>query len=345
MRDALLPITIPLSKLYSGLIRQRNARFDQGRGITQLNMPVISVGNITTGGVGKSPMVRWICDRLLEAGRMPMIAMRGYGSARGMEADEAIEHRSHFGDRVPVVANPDRASAIMQFLRDREQAVDCIVLDDGFQHRRIARDLDLVLIDASQSTLRSRMLPAGRLREPVANLARADAVIVTHGEGMTPALDAGIASHHDKPALAVCRHVWDSLALHHPGESEPEHAEPAWLDGKRLATCFGVGNPAAVQRLALLHGGVVRANVAARDHQKYDARFIARLREVCSDAIDALVVTPKDWAKLAPPQSAQDSWPVPIVVPNLHLTFDRGEDALRALILARTTGSGLNFDR
>ena len=150
----LAPVTVPASLLYGLAVRARNARFDRGRTVVPVTVPVISVGNVTVGGTGKTPMVTWVTRRLLDAGMRPVIAMRGYGARPGRgdeadeadEADEVMEHRLRLGD-VPVVADPDRVAALRSFLPEHA-GIDCVVLDDGFQHRRLGRDLDLVLMGA-----------------------------------------------------------------------------------------------------------------------------------------------------------------------------------------------------
>ena len=105
----LKPLTIPLSGLYRLAVATRNARFDKGRGVTKLPLPVISIGNITIGGTGKTPMVMWIARLLLANGHKPVIAMRGYGATRDQQSDEHALYEEYLED-VPVLANPDRIS-------------------------------------------------------------------------------------------------------------------------------------------------------------------------------------------------------------------------------------------
>src|SRR4051794_5329108 len=148
------PVGAALAAVYSWEIGRRNRRYDAGRGVVRFDRPVISVGNLSVGGTGKTPMVAHIVGVLLQAGHTPAIAMRGYGSkASGGRSDEAEEYRRKFPG-VPVLARPDRTLALIeQFAREHDDAggrqSDVVVLDDGFQHRKIARDLDIVLVDAS----------------------------------------------------------------------------------------------------------------------------------------------------------------------------------------------------
>lgn len=193
------PLPGPLGRLagaiYAREIRRRNRAYDRGGRVTRLDRPVISVGNLSAGGTGKTPMVMKLATALLEAGHHPCIAMRGYKAAAG-RSDEAEEYRARLVN-VPVVAQPDRISGLRAlFATEVGRDVDVVLLDDGFQHRRLARDLDIVLVDATRSPFEDRLLPAGYLREPPASLERAQAVVITHAEavvgGEIDRLEAGL---------------------------------------------------------------------------------------------------------------------------------------------------------
>lgn len=322
--SCLLPLTIPASWVYRGVIELRNSRYNRG-GVRRVDVPVISVGNITTGGVGKTPMVAWIARLLREHGHRPAILMRGYKATATQRSDEQMEYEATLSG-VPVIANPDRAAAGAAFLQDNKE-IDCLLLDDGFQHRQMHRDLDLVLIDASQRTMRDRMLPAGHLREPLANLSRADAVIVTRAQGIDPELAKQVAEHHGKEPLAWSQHVWTGLRVF-DGAGERTEA-PMWLTGKRLVTMLGIGNPRALRKQVNAVGGEVVANVPARDHQHYDRETVKAIGRA---EADGLLVTGKDWVKLRGVLNLSD-WPMPIIVPQLAIEVFEGREALEALIL------------
>ncbi len=324
----LAPLTAPASWLYAAAVAARNARFDRGRGVVPVTKPVISVGNITTGGTGKTPVVTWIVERLLAEGLRPVIAMRGYAARPGGPSDEALEYATRLPG-VPVLANPDRVGALRVFLKGNPD-VSCIVLDDGFQHRRLARDLDLVLIDATRGTMRDRLLPYGHLREPPAGLARADAVLVTRAPAVDPELSADIGRSHGRPPIAWSRHVWTGLEIHR-ADAPAELAPVTWLGGRRVAALLGVGNPRPVLDQIVEAGATVAAESPARDHERYDRRKMDTVRRGCRDA-DGLVMTGKDWVK------ARDlidlaAWPVPIAVPRLEIDVFEGAGALQTLIL------------
>lgn len=325
----LAPVTLPASFVYGRVVAARNRRFDRGRGVGSVGLPVISVGNLTLGGTGKTPMVIWLAERLAAAGRRPVIAMRGYGAPRGLagSSDEAAVYAQRLPD-VPVLADPDRLGALRDFLK-RAKEIDCVLLDDGFQHRRVRRELDLVLIDASRGTLRDRLFPAGFLREPPASLRRADAVIVTHAQAVDDSMAGEIAGHHTRPPIAWSRHVWSAVVVY-AGGGPPAREEVGWLRGKRVLTLLGLGNPGPVFKQLEAVGAVVTANIPARDHEPYDRARMALVRTL-SEGVDALVMTAKDWVK-ARHLIDLPTWPVPIVVPRLEIEVFCGAEELEHLL-------------
>jgi tetraacyldisaccharide 4'-kinase len=328
----LAPLTAPAAWLYARAVAVRNRRFDRGQGVSSVSVPVISVGNITVGGAGKTPTVSWLAAWLQEAGHTPAIAMRGYGARPGELSDEQQEHMARLPD-VHVVARPDRVGALGAFLPAHPE-VDCVLLDDGFQHRRLRRDLDLVLIDASRDTMNDRLLPWGFLREPLANLRRADAVIVTRAASVDGDLAAQVTRHHGRPPVAWARHVWTRVQVIEPDRTQ-ESIDVQWLDGKRVVTLLGVGNPAPVFRQLEAAGATVARDIPARDHERYERSKLVRAHGLCQGA-DALVMTGKDWAK-AKHLIDLPTWPVPIVVPWLEIDVFEGLDALKALVLEALT--------
>ena len=327
---ALAPITVPLSWLYRQAVAWRNARFDRDPGglIARLDVPVVSVGNITTGGVGKTPMVAWIAHQLARDDIQVVIAMRGYKARSGEPGDEEREYGWRLPN-TPVVANPDRTSALRRFLTQRR--VDLVLLDDGFQHRQLHRDLDLVLIDATRPALDARLLPAGHLREPVSALQRADAVVVTRAATADARLAAGIERWHGRAPLAWARHAWRDVEAFGPGAgTRPVDA----LNGLRVITLLGIGHPESVRRQVEAHGATIVHDVSVRDHAAHDAATASALEQHRRrHGADAVVTTAKDWVKL---REVLDS-SVPVLIPRVELDLFEGADALmnriRALLL------------
>jgi tetraacyldisaccharide 4'-kinase len=372
-----------IEPFYRMAIGARNRRFDEGRGIVRFDRVVISVGNLTVGGTGKTPMVAKIIGWLLEAGHRPVIAMRGYRAGTG-ESDEASVYRRAFPD-VPVVAQANRTlGLIQQFAREYEAAgevmtwqglgrgqrarlargeageaddtgagaaegeevsaepaavSDCIVLDDGFQHRQIARDLDIVLIDATHDPFADRLLPAGWLREPVVSLKRAGAVVLTHAESASASgvagLDQELLRVRGRSADAVARHEWAGLRVLDSGGDEERTA--GWLAGRRAIAVCAIGNPGTFLEQSRRATGVPLAGeLVLRDHDRYAARTVQRVVELArSTAAQAIVTTEKDWSKL----SRVREWPCPVARPRLELGFERGGEALRQRVL-EVVGAG-----
>ncbi|MFT5423536.1 MAG: tetraacyldisaccharide 4'-kinase [Phycisphaerales bacterium] len=320
--------------LYRYEIGRRNRVYDKGRGVTRLDRVVISVGNLSVGGTGKTPTVRLILRWLQEAGRQPCVAMRGYKSTPSTESDEAAAHRRAF-PTMPIVAQPDRIAGLRALFETQVgRAVDVVVLDDGFQHRRLARDLDLVLIDATRDPFADRLLPAGWLREPIASLGRASAVILTHAELVSPEALARVSGlverAHGKPPIAATRHEWDELDV--LDDSGPPVRPVSILRGKRAMAVCAIGNPRGF--LASARGAVgdgTLLEIALPDHDPFKPAMIERIIEQAREhEVQVLITTDKDWSKLA--EVSEDRWPCQVARPRLRLGFEHGEDALRALV-------------
>ncbi len=325
------------ARVYSLEIGRRNRRYDRGVGVERLPLPVISVGNLSVGGTGKSPMVLHILRLLTDAGVRSCVAMRGYKAGTG-ESDEAEQYRREVPD-VAVVARPDRATGVREALASAGgDGLGCVVLDDGFQHRKIARDTDIVLIDASRNPFEDALLPAGWLREPVESLARADAVVVTHAEladeEALSRLDREIERVHGKPPIARTRHAWSELST--SGQDEP--LPVTWLAGKRVVASCAIGNPrgflSALQTGVMAPmGGSIASSLVLRDHDPFKPATVERIVRAASvSEADAIVVTEKDWSKLASVPAS--TWPCPVIRPRLRLFFDWGLDELDAMALA-----------
>lgn len=332
-------------RVYRAELGRRNRAFDRGERVQALDRPVVSVGNLSVGGTGKTPMVAWLCRSLLEAGRTPCIAMRGYKGADG-QSDEADEYRRML-EGVPVVAQPDRAAGLRALFETGEgAAVDCVVLDDGFQHRKLSRVFDLVLVDASRQPFdggaHGRCLPAGWLREPVENLERASAVVVTHAERASAdqlrTLAARIERAHGDAPVAVTSHGWGSLNV--AETTGGERVEPVgWLDGTPSVGVCAIGNPEAfLAELRKRTGGRLLGEMALRDHDPFEPRTVDRLIEIAKGSrAGAIVCSEKDWSKLSAVDRGR--WPCPVVRPVLELQDENGGLGLLAERVLRAIAS------
>lgn len=288
-----------LEPLFRAVVACRNAAYDHGIApVRQLPRPVICVGNLTTGGTGKTPMVAWVVQRLLAIGLRPAVLTRGYRRPGDAESDEAALLRQALGPEPPVIVGADRYAAASEALRAGAR-IDVFVMDDGYQHRRLHRDLNLLLIDATRPSGFDRLLPRGLLREPLnAGLRRAHAVILTRCDLVDPAT-----------LEAIERRIRATLAGDVPVARTAMAIDGVDLEGARrpladLQTrrCFlfaGVGNPDSFEGLLRSAGLVVAGRRWFADHHAYDATDIARLRHDATDAgADLLVTTAKDAVKL-----------------------------------------------
>lgn len=335
----------PLGPLFEAIYRfglgRRSRAFDRGKGVITLDRPVISVGNLSVGGTGKTPMVRRLLHALRAADLDPAIAMRGYASRNGL-SDEAEEYRRTFDD-LPMVVQPNRAQGLLDlFATDRGEHVDCILLDDGFQHRTLARDFDLVLIDATRDPFGDHLLPRGWLREPPTTLRRAHAIAITRADQAPAVAVRDIASRalqiNPRLLVATYRHAWQSLTVYHAANGElAQREEPLhWLRAKRLGVACAIANPDALLAMVRAHASTSTLDPASTvilpDHDAYDAPALKRVLDL-SHTVDALLVTDKDWSKLA--RVRPDLWGCPVVVPNLamepvtNLLRGQGEDPNR----------------
>ena len=323
-----------ISKVYATAVARRNAQFDEGLGVVQADVPVICVGNISVGGTGKTPMVRHIVNTLLDANHHPAVLLRGYKAEPGKPSDEEIEHQRALPG-VPVIADPKRAKALARFRATEAGAsIDCAVLDDGFQHRRLARDLDIVLIDGARDPWRDRLLPSGWLREPTTSLARAGAVVLTHAELIDEQtldrLTELTERDHGKAPVAVVAHDWETLDVFENGADRTE--PPEWLKGKRVFPVCAIAAPEGFFERIRTAGGVATGELPLRDHDHFRGPTIDRIRRRARNTnAEAIVCTAKDWSKLSRIDPAK--WPCPVVRPRLQLRFVQGKDALRELVL------------
>jgi len=311
------PLAAAASVGYGVAIRARANRLEQSLAV-DCGLPVISVGNITAGGTGKTPVTQWIARALQASGHAPMIALRGHKG--GEKADEVLEHRAALPGIV-VAVGADRAQRIAA-ARVNNSMCDVVVLDDGFQHVQLRRDCDLVLIDSTRPALDDGLLPLGWLREPAGSLRRASGVIVTRAVKVDDELSNNIMKLHGQAPLAWCRHAWTGLE----GIDAGAVHEVSWLRRKRVAVWAGTGNPRAiVEQTESLTAAVVHVPRLA-DHAQWDAPKVARLLQQAQDAgADAVIVTPKDWMKIAPLGVQSE---LPLVRPRLAIEFLQGESVV-----------------
>lgn len=319
-----MPFAVPASVAYGAAVRARHALWSMGVGVRRVPKPVVSIGNIVAGGTGKSPMSRLVAQWMLDAGVRPLLATRGYGAAHGV-ADEVEEFKA-LVPGAAVAVDASRHRGIVRAL-DGGERFDAVLLDDGFQHRGLARDLDVVLVDAQRPCIDDWLLPAGWLREPASALRRADAIVVTQAGGVDQSLAERIESMAGRAPIAWCRLEPRTLEMHR-GTSVTEQPF-AWLEGRSVAVWAGLANPERVVSAVRSQGAQVRSAPRLRDHQPYDQGLLRQLLDQAK-GLDAIVVTGKDWPKLA---GRIPSFAPPIAVLRAGWRFAAGEADLHSTIL------------
>jgi tetraacyldisaccharide 4'-kinase len=277
------------------LVMLRNALFDLGwRHPSRLPVPVWSVGNLTAGGTGKTPLTRHLARWAIQHGLRPAIISRGYRAEPGGANDEA-----RTVSECPVICDADRVAGGRRALAD---GATCLILDDGFQHRRLHRDVDLVLIDATQpwgaeDGSAGATLPLGYLRECRAALDRATALVLTRGALVEPhrlaALRLELAAT-GKPLIEVEDHRAQLRTL---AGGSTQHIRT--LAGRAVVLVSGLGNPLGFERAALAHGWTVAASLRWPDHHHYDAADVDVIRQAARLHNAVVVMTGKDAVKLA----------------------------------------------
>lgn len=334
LRAALRVLEFP----YRAIIALRNRLYDAGwLRQTRLEAPVISVGNITVGGTGKTPVVQWLARRLAAEGCRPAVLMRGYKRAGPASLSDEQDMLAEALPGMVVHADADRVRGGREILR-RHPDVTHIILDDGFQHRRLARDFDLVLIDATCPFGYGHLLPRGLLREPPAALRRADAIVITRcdrlGTDELRALAERLRAINHAAPVYRCRHTAGGLrSAHRSAADEPDVPLEA-LKSRRYFICAGVGNPLALAQQAASLPGVCVGQWWLGDHHAYTATDLMELRRRAAGA-DAVIVTEKDWRKIRLLPGAGDDPPIWRL--DLRLEFEPpAEPGLVQLIVART---------
>ncbi len=289
-------LALPAWLLWRPLVELRNTAYDRGW-LPRMGLPtaVISVGNLTLGGTGKTPVVATICAMLRAQGHHPAVLSRGYAGQGG--------HNDEAEDSTDVVfCNPDRHRAGTLALAT---GADCLVLDDGFQHRRLHRDLDIVCIDAAApfgermdgAPRHGAVFPLGRLREPLRSLTRAKACIITRCDQVDAERLQQLRQFLRRfdTELFHCQH--QPVALSHLDRRD-RRAAPHSLAQQPVVLASGIGNPAAFAATARSLEWRVMAEYRFPDHHRYRAEELRHLEAQAQRLGATLVVTSKDAVKL-----------------------------------------------
>lgn len=276
----------PAEALYRAVIATRGMLYDWGVFRAEdFSVPILSIGNLSVGGTGKTPVAAWFARTLSAKGLRPGIVLRGYGG------DETIVHQ-RLNEGVPVIAAADRVRGIREAIA---QGVDVVVLDDAFQHRRAARDADVVLVNADAWSGAPRLLPAGPWREPLRSARRANLVIITRKMAERSTVDdvrRALANAAPRVPVATACLAPGDLRSTATGQTLPLHV----VRGADLTAIAAIAHPDSFFRQLTELGAVVRPH-SFPDHHSFtlqDARDLA----THASSSDFVVCTLKDAVKL-----------------------------------------------
>jgi tetraacyldisaccharide 4'-kinase len=318
---------------YGLAVRLRNLTFDRGwRRVERVPVPVVSVGNLTAGGTGKTPCVEYVARYYRQRELRVAILSRGYG-AQGGRNDEALVLEDNLPD-VPHLQGADRVRWAQAAIEELDSEV--LVLDDGFQHRRLARDLDLVLLDATDPWGGNRLLPRGLLREPAAGLRRASVVVLTRCDQAAPEELTRLRDQVDRlaPGVPVVQTTHRPLDL---VDSDGNAVPSDELRGRPVAAFCGLGNPAAFRRTLLDLGAELRDFRAFPDHHPYSRRDVDELHSWAAGCLaeTLIVTTQKDLVKVRLPRLADR----PLAALRVRLHVGAGQDVLHRRLDAALAGA------
>ena len=347
MNPAASLILLPLSTVYGAVTRARLAAYRRGLfSISKLGVPVVSVGNVTTGGTGKTPLVEWVCRTIdvvahegVREGKRVCVLTRGYGRANPntqvvvSNGAELLASEEEAGDEpfmlagnllgiAAVVSNPNRVAAGEWAIENLHSEV--FVLDDAFQHLRLSRDLDIVTIDATNPWGGSRLLPYGRLREPISGLSRADCVVITRAE---QAEDLASVKNALKRIVGNVP-IFSSRMLTRGFRSiNSDPIDASDLLAQPIAAFCGIGNPDSFFTHLRREGYQLALTRTFPDHHKYSQSELDTLvAEATASGAKSLITTAKDATKLK-----SLTLGVPCCVMDIQISIDQ-DDPLVELI-------------
>lgn len=320
-----------LSKIYGFVVKTRIFFYKEGilRSI-RLPIPVISVGNITTGGTGKTPIVEYISRYLQERGKRVVILSRGYAANLRQEHnflaskacnDEYLLLKENIPD-VPNLLSKDRIKSGLEAIR-RFKA-EYLLLDDGFQHLRLARDLNIVIIDTLNPFGYGHMVPRGMLREPLKELRRADMVILTHADQCIPDKIRFIVDrlHEFVEYIPVIETIHKPMYLE--SVRDTKLLDINCLKGKRVFAFCAIGNPLSFRKSIEGLGAELLGFRIFSDHHPYtSSELIALNEEMRSMKPDAIIITQKDKVKIRDNSSI---WDFPLWTLKMEICVVKGNE-------------------
>jgi len=338
---ALLRLVLRVSAVgYFLFIGLRNLLYSRGLLKThRVNAVIFSVGNITVGGTGKTPLVIWLCNQLTQNSKLKAksyncaILTRGYKASQ----DPKLENQNYTDEPAilagscagaKVIVNPDRVAGAVEAVS--RFGVKVLIMDDGFQHRRLARNLDIVTIDAMQPFGYGRLFPAGLLREPVSALKRADAVVITRcdqiGEVKLAKIEERLKQVNSN--MVIARSVHAPILAKSKDNKEINLKE---LKDKKVFAFCGIGNPDAFFNTVKKTCSDLVGSKVYNDHHHYTVGCLAGIYAQAKHLKAGLILTTqKDWTKITLPEALKKDTSLAYLA--IEMKFVVGEDKLTALI-------------
>jgi tetraacyldisaccharide 4'-kinase len=331
----IVPVLDLLSMAYGWAVQTREQLYRRGI-LSQKSLPakVISVGNLTTGGSGKTPVTIYLARLFRKEGKKVAILSRGYRRERGRDLDIVSDTGSirlsaaKAGDEpymmakalpgVPVLVGKDRYSCGLKAIESF--GADTILLDDGFQHRRLRRDIDILLIDGMRGLGNGKLLPGGPIREPIQAIERADIILITKA---TSERERVVLPYSPSAPLFTSRYITSSTKCLADGKEFP----PSFLEGKRVVAFCGIANPDAFLLLVESTGAHVVKSVFFPDHHQYLPKDIKAIRFL-DGPLDLYLTTDKDAVKLG---EKMDGLEKPVYALQIDVELYREEAFLSSL--------------
>jgi tetraacyldisaccharide 4'-kinase len=322
------------AKGYLLVIKLRNFLYDKTFFKTHHCDPaVISVGNITLGGTGKTPLVIWLC-KLLQQQNVPCaILTRGYKTTQNPKSgtQNFSDEPAILAESCPqakVIVNPDRVAGASEAIRNFDASV--LIMDDGFQHRHLSRDLDIVTIDAIRPFGYEKIFPAGLLREPISSLKRAQAVVITRCDQTSePELER--IEHRLKtfnPDLILARSIHSAV---YARTYDNKNIDIEYFRGKKIFAFCGIGNPNAFFNTLRALGAELTGSKIFDDHFSFTEGCLDDIyKHAQRTEADMILTTQKDWTKIG--HLTLNTQDVPLAYLVVDIKFLSGEDKLRSLI-------------
>ncbi|MDH3251474.1 MAG: tetraacyldisaccharide 4'-kinase [Ignavibacteria bacterium] len=337
---------LPLSWLYGIVVRLRNLAFDRGLlKTTGVSVPVISVGNITAGGTGKTPLVDYIAGYFLDRSKKVAVVSRGYGRKstgvvvvsdgstvlvdERMGGDEPVQLARKY-PRLRVVVGERRVGAVRKAIDSLNAEI--IVLDDAFQHRAIRRDLDIVVVRGEPGTAWDHLLPAGLHREPPGSLGRADLVAFSRiADERQLAMARERAMTYFRGPCIGYRYTIETLAL----AEGAGVVLPAEAKEKTVLAFSGIGDPQSFEADLRELGLNVKDHIRFRDHHRFTRNEFQQIcRRGSTLGVEMIVTTEKDMVRLSGDRAimAMVAQGVPLFVARLSIDITHGREEFHSLL-------------